>query len=45
MQPQTNGIATVVDSLIQNTAQPDTRSFRELANEWELCTPSLTALP
>ena len=31
MQPQTNGMATVVDSLIQNTAQPDTRSFRELA--------------
>ena len=31
MQQQTNGMATVVDSLIQNTAQPDTRSFRELA--------------
>ena len=31
MQQQTNGMATVVDSLIQNTVQPDTRSFRELA--------------
>ena len=31
MQQQTNGMATIVDSLIQNTVQPDTRSFRELA--------------
>ena len=31
MQQPTNGITSVVDSLIQNMAQPDTRSFRELA--------------
>ena len=31
MQQQTNGMAAVVDTLIQNTAQPDTRPFRELA--------------
>ncbi len=31
MQQQTNGMSTVVDTLIQNTAQPDTRPFRELA--------------
>ncbi len=31
VQQQSNGLATVVSSLIQNTAQPDTRSFRERA--------------
>ena len=31
MEKQSNGIATVVGSLIQNTVQPDTRSFRERA--------------
>ena len=31
MEKQSNGIATVVDSLIQNAVQPDTRSFRERA--------------
>ena len=29
MEQHSNGMATVVDSVIQNTVQPDTRSFRE----------------
>ena len=33
MQQQSNGMETVVDNLIQNTAQPDTRSFRERAKQ------------
>ena len=33
MQQQSNGMANIVDSLIENTAQPDTSSFRERAKQ------------